>query len=117
MLKSQSEALISGLKLKVHDWDKLGDHRILTDGSGRNQTVVGSTWPVPRQPLYDEDQVRVFLDRKVVMAAFADKIRAAKAKYVDAPVTDLWGEVTEWGKYGPLKIVEYVLEELLLADG
>jgi hypothetical protein len=110
MLKSQGEALINGLKLRVHNWDKIEGHQILTDGSGRNQTVVGSVWPVPRQPNYDEDQVRVFLDRKTVMGAFEEKVRASIDKKGD-PV-GLWGAVTEWGKYGPVKIVEYVLEQI-----
>jgi hypothetical protein len=118
MLKSQSEALVIALKLKVHDWDKVTGHSILTEGSGRSQTVVGAIWPIPRQPNYDEDQVRVFLDRKVVLAAFEHKVRAAAAKANAKPedvnewAVGIWGEVTEWGKYGPMKVVQYVLEQI-----
>jgi len=106
ILKSQFLALLPYLGIKTIDWDKTKWPAALKRLSDRS--VVGEARPVPRPPYYDEDCIEVQIEAAPIMEKFAEKV--ASCLHLDE--VDRWIAVTDYGKYGPLRLVEFVASRL-----
>lgn len=106
LMRSQFLALVPYLGLKSLDWGKTVWPVVLTDLETR--TAVGVANFVPRPALCDEDCVQVSVARDIIMRRFAKAV--AECRELDE--VPRWIKVTDYGKYGTLGLVAYVLRHL-----
>lgn len=103
LLKSQFLALLPYLGIKTLDWAKTKWPAPLVLLETR--AVIGDANPIPRPPHYDEDCIFVHIAQEPIMKKFAEKV--AEHRHLDE--VGRWIQVMDYGKYGTMKLVEYVL--------